>query len=96
MYNLLEYCHNFSIASGSLWNYCRGKIDNVDVNDRASDGKSFEHKTKIVGKNRNATRSWKSRKDRPTSTAIGPSFNVDVTVLLKCLRANFGGLLIYL
>ena len=96
LYNLLEYCHNFSIASGSLWNYCRSKIDNVDVNDRASDGKSLEYKTKIVGKNRNATRSWKSRKDRPTSTTIGPSFNVEVTVLLKCLRANFGGLLIYL
>ena len=32
-----------------LWSYYRDKIDNVDVNDDASDGKSFEYKTKRVG-----------------------------------------------
>ena len=48
MYNLLEYGKNYSMTSGSLWNYCRDEIDGVD--DNASDGKSFEYKTKIVGK----------------------------------------------
>ena len=45
MRNLLEDNHNYSMTSGSLLNYCRDKIDNVDVNDSASDG----CKIKIVG-----------------------------------------------
>ena len=45
MHNLLEYSHNYSMASGSLWNYYGDEIDEVDVND--SD--NVEHKTKIVG-----------------------------------------------
>ena len=48
MYNLLQYSHNYSITSGSLWNYLREEI--VDVDNNASDGKSFKYKTKIVGK----------------------------------------------
>ena len=40
---------NYSMTSGSLWNYYRDKIDNVNVNDDASDGKSFEYNTKRVG-----------------------------------------------
>ena len=48
MYNLLEYSQNYSMTSGSLWNYYRDEIDDVD--DNTSDGKSFEYKTKIVGK----------------------------------------------
>lgn len=31
MYNLLDYSHNYSMASGRLWNYChRNEIDDVD------------------------------------------------------------------
>ena len=45
MYNLLEYSQNYSMTSGSLWNYYRDKIDDVD--DNASDDKSFEYKTKM-------------------------------------------------
>ena len=48
MYNLLEYSQNYSITSGSFWNYYRDEID--DVNDNASDGKSFKYKTIVVGK----------------------------------------------
>ena len=48
MYNLLEYIQNYSVKLGSLWNYYRGDIDDVD--DNASDGKSFIYKTKILGK----------------------------------------------
>ena len=47
-YNLLEYSQNYSMTSGTLWNYYRDEIDDVD--DNASDGKSFKYKTKIVAK----------------------------------------------
>ena len=46
MYNLLEYSRSYSKASGSLWNYCRDEIDEVD--DNALDSTSFQYKTKIV------------------------------------------------
>ena len=39
MYNLLEYSHSYSMTSRSLWNFYRDKVDDVDVNDSASDGK---------------------------------------------------------
>ena len=48
MYNLLKYSQNYSMTSGSLWNYYRDEVAAVD--DYASDGKSFEYKTKIVQK----------------------------------------------
>ena len=41
MYNLLEYNSNFSVVSGSLWNYYR---DELDVQ------KSFGYKTTIKGR----------------------------------------------
>ena len=49
MYNLLEQNHNYSMKSGSLQNYFRERIDDVDVNKNASDGKSFQCNGKIVG-----------------------------------------------
>ena len=48
MYNLLEYSQNYSMTSGSLWNCYRDQIGDFD--DNVSDGKSFNYKTKIVGK----------------------------------------------
>ena len=48
MYNLLQYSHNYSMTSGSLWNYLREEISDVDNN--PSDRKSLKYKTKIVGK----------------------------------------------
>ena len=36
------------MTSGSLWNYQRDETD--DANDNASEGKSFECKTKAIGK----------------------------------------------
>ena len=50
--NLSEYSDNYSVTSGSLWNYYRD-----DVNDAASKinnkkttaSKSFEYKTKLIG-----------------------------------------------
>ena len=46
MCNLLEYNQNYSMTSGILWKFYRDEID--DVNDNASNGKSFKYKTKIV------------------------------------------------
>ena len=49
MYNLFEYSHNCFMTSGSLWNYYKDEIDEINVNNNASDTKSFKYKTKIVG-----------------------------------------------
>ena len=55
MYNLLEYRDNYSMTSGSLWNYYRDEINDdagENVNNRINNNKtitskSFEYKTKI-------------------------------------------------
>ena len=39
------------MTSGSLWNYYRDEIDDVD--DKAADGKSFKYKIKIIGHKKN-------------------------------------------
>ena len=59
--NLLEYSNNYSMTSGSLWNYYRDRVndsanetDNNDnkINDnKTATSKSFEYKTKIIGSN---------------------------------------------
>ena len=57
MYNLLEYSDNYSMTSGSLWNYYRDEmkddanendnnINNRINNNKATKSKSFEYKTK--------------------------------------------------
>ena len=61
MYNLLEYSENYSSTSRSLWNYCRDEInDPANENNEANNyrtnnsktgtSKSFECKTKIMGR----------------------------------------------
>ena len=47
IYNLLEYSQNYFMTSGSLWNFYRDEIHDVD--DNTLNCKSFEYKTKIVG-----------------------------------------------
>ena len=59
MYNLLEYSDDYSMKSGSLWNYYRNEANN-DANENNDAGnyrinnsntttsKSFEYKTKIT------------------------------------------------
>ena len=58
MYNLLEYSDNYSMTSGSLWNYYRDEV-NEDANKINADNykidncktvtsESFEYKTKII------------------------------------------------
>ena len=41
MYNMLKSSQNYSMSSGSLWNYYKYEIDSID--DNASDDKSFKH-----------------------------------------------------
>ena len=57
MHNLLEYSHNYSMISESLWNYYRDEInDDVNENDnnnrmnnsKTMTSKSSEYKTKLV------------------------------------------------
>ena len=80
-YNLLEYSQNYSMTSGSLRNYYRGKIDNI--NDNALDGKSFKYKTKIVGKTQARPGS-----EGDTNRQAVPTLNVEVTIPFKYL-SNF-------
>ena len=58
MYNLLEYSNNYSLISGSLWNYYRDEI-NVDENEiddndnninnsKTKASKPFKYKTKMA------------------------------------------------
>ena len=60
IYNLLEYSNNYSMTSGSLWNYSRDEVndsanENNDANNfrinnnKTTTSKSFEHKTKVIG-----------------------------------------------
>ena len=63
MYNLLEYSDNYSMTSGSLWNYYRDEInDDANENNAARNkinnnktitSKSFEYKTKLLGRTSN-------------------------------------------
>ena len=81
MYNLLQYSQNYSVTSGCLWNFYRDKIDDVD--DNASDGKSFEYKTKIVEN----TQERSENEGNPNRAPV-PTLNVEVTIQLKNL-SNF-------
>ena len=81
VYNLLEHSQNYYITSESLWKYNRDDIDDVD--DNASNGKSFIYKTKIVG----------NIPERPANEgnanrAPVPTLNVEVSIPLKYL-SNF-------
>ena len=74
--NLLEYSQIYSIASGSLWNYYRDKIHDVD--DNASDGKSFKYKTKIVGNTPERPRNEGNVCRPPLS-----NLNIEVTIWVR-------------
>ena len=50
---MLEYNNNYSITSGSLWNYYRDEIDHDASSSRINKNKttankSFEYKTKLI------------------------------------------------
>ena len=81
IYNLLEYSQNYSIASGSLWNYYRDEIGNGKNN--ASDRKSFNYKSKIVAK-----APQKPGNEADANQPPVPTSHVEVTISLKYL-SNF-------
>ena len=84
MYNLSGYSQNYSTTSGSLWNYYRDEVYDVDSN--ALDGKSFEYKTKIVGKT-----PARSGNEGDANQPPAPTFNVKATIpfeyLTNCCRS---------
>ena len=95
MYNLLEYSQNYSMTSGSLSNYYRDEIDNVD--DNASDGKSFKYKTKLIKKTKERpARTGPDNDGNPQPQPPVPPLNTEVAVPLKYLsnfwRCLFGDL----
>ena len=87
MYNLLEQNQNYSMTLGSLWNYYRDEIDDVD--DNASDGESFKYKTKIVGKTlQRPAQPDLDQDENQEPQPPEPALNVEVTIPLKYL-SNF-------
>ena len=84
MYNLLEYSQNYSMASGSLWNYYRDGIDDVD--DNASDGKLFNYTIK-TGKT-----TERPRHEGDANRPPAPALNVEVTIPLKYLSNSWRSL----
>ena len=81
MYNLSEYSQNYSMTLVSLWNYYRDKIDDVD--DNASDGKSFIHIIKIIENTPERSGNKGDAYQPPVQT-----WNVEATIPLKHLN-NF-------
>ena len=56
LYNSLEYSKNYSVTSGSLWNYYRDKVDN-DTGDILN--------TKSIGYEKNITENTLERPPQP-------------------------------
>ena len=84
MYNLLEYNHNYSMTSEILRTYYRNEID-----DNASDSKSFDYKTKIVGETPKIPPQPENAGEAGQSAQpLVASLNVEVTIPLKYL-CNF-------
>ena len=49
MYNLIEYCSNYSDRTGSLWFYSKDEATNFDVDIANNNAfKSFEYKAKLL------------------------------------------------
>ena len=93
MYGLLEYSQNCSMTSGSLWNYYRDEIDDVD--DNASNGKSFEYNTTILVKTSRRPEESPQPSQNPDGTQPSwkprlpvPALDAEVTIPLKNL-SNF-------
>ena len=73
------------MTSGSLWSYYRDEINDVD--DNASDGKSFDCKTKIAGNTPERSRNEEDANQSPV-----PTLNVETITPFKYF-SNFWRLL---
>ena len=68
LYDLLEHSQKYSMISRSLWNYYRDENDGFD--DKALHGKSFNYKTKIVGKAQPGNEGDANRRQQPPVPAL--------------------------
>ena len=85
MYDLLEYGHNYSMTSGSLWNNYRDEVN--DVNDNVlQQVKSFGYKRKIRPPQPPPNQDGSQPPQPPRPPA--PDLKVEVTIPLKYL-SNF-------
>ena len=77
------------MKSGSFQKYYRDKIDDVDINENASDAESFQHKTEIVRElpDRSPQLQNSGHADQPAQPSAS-FLNAKVTVPLKYL-SNF-------
>ena len=48
MYNLIEYCDNYSDTSGSLWNFKRDETEE-DADLTINNASSFKYNTNLIG-----------------------------------------------
>ena len=78
MWLLWRLLRNYSVTSGSSWNYYRDEIDDVD--DNTSGCKSFEYKTRIIRNTPERPGNEGAAKQPPV-----PTLNVEVTSPLNCL-----------
>ena len=89
IYKLLEYSHNYSIASRRLRNYYGDEI--IYIGDNASKSKSFKFKLKTMRTTLAQTPQPENPGDADqTAQPLVLTLNVIVTIPLKCL-GNFWG-----
>ena len=50
MYNLIEYRDNYSDKSGSLWQFQRDEVPNINADLTIDNSQSFKFKAALVGK----------------------------------------------
>ena len=50
MYNLIEYSCNYSNTSGSLWQFIRAEVPNINGDLTIDNSQSFKYKSALVGK----------------------------------------------
>ena len=84
LYNMLEYSNNYSMTSGSLWNYYKAEI--YVFKNNALWNKSFEYKIKITEEieQNNFHSLGMNEINQPTQPLV-PFLNVEVTIPLKYL-----------
>ena len=70
------------MTPGSLWNYYRDKIN--DINDNPWDGKSLKYKTKIARKTPDKPGNTEDA-NQPPKPGV-PTLNAEITIPLKYLR----------
>ena len=94
MYNLIEYSKNYRKTTGSLWNYCRDKPNNLPAANYNADpitrSASFKCETSIAGKTSNANQENSENTEQGNTKT---KKNLEIVVPLKTFKQfleNFG------